>query len=73
MVCNGLKMGSFHLFVHRKWSRIIFTEPVERFWVLYPSLVSRVDLTSLASKQGASTHEMEKKSVGVLWIRPKFW
>ena len=23
MDCNGLKMGSFHLFVHPKWSRII--------------------------------------------------
>ena len=22
MVCNGLKMGSFHLFRHPKWSRI---------------------------------------------------
>ena len=26
MACNGLKMGSFHLFVHPKWSRIIFGE-----------------------------------------------
>ena len=24
MACNGLKMGSFQLFVHPKWSRIIF-------------------------------------------------
>ena len=24
MACNGLKMGSFHLFRHPKWSRIIF-------------------------------------------------
>ena len=24
MACNGLKKGSFHLFVHPKWSRIIF-------------------------------------------------
>ena len=24
MACNGLKMGLFHLFVHPKWSRIIF-------------------------------------------------
>ena len=24
MTCNGLKMGSFHLFRHPKWSRIIF-------------------------------------------------
>ena len=24
MACNGLKMGSFHLFVHPKWSGIIF-------------------------------------------------
>ena len=24
MSCNGLKMGSFHLFRHPKWSRIIF-------------------------------------------------
>ena len=24
MACNGLKRGSFHLFVHPKWSRIIF-------------------------------------------------
>ena len=24
MSCNGLKKGSFHLFVHPKWSRIIF-------------------------------------------------
>ena len=23
MACNGLKKGSFHLFVHPKWSRII--------------------------------------------------
>ena len=26
MSCNGLKKGSFHLFVHPKWSRIIFLE-----------------------------------------------
>ena len=24
MACSGLKKGSFHLFVHPKWSRIIF-------------------------------------------------
>ena len=24
MACNGLKMGSFHLFTYPKWSRIIF-------------------------------------------------
>ena len=24
MACNGLKMGSFHLFRHPTWSRIIF-------------------------------------------------
>ena len=24
MACNGLKRGSFHLFRHPKWSRIIF-------------------------------------------------
>ena len=24
MACNGLKMGSFYLFVHPKWSGIIF-------------------------------------------------
>ena len=24
MACNGLKKGSFHLFVHTKWSWIIF-------------------------------------------------
>ena len=24
MACNGLKMGSFHLFMHPKWCRIIF-------------------------------------------------
>ena len=24
MACNGLKKGSFHLFVHPKWSGIIF-------------------------------------------------
>ena len=24
MACSGLKMGSFHLFRHPKWSRIIF-------------------------------------------------
>ena len=24
MACNGLKMGSFHLFRHPKWARIIF-------------------------------------------------
>ena len=24
MACNGLKMGSFHLLVRPKWSRIIF-------------------------------------------------
>ena len=24
MACNGLKMGSFHLFRHPKWCRIIF-------------------------------------------------
>ena len=24
MACNGLKKGSFHLFVHPQWSRIIF-------------------------------------------------
>ena len=24
MACNGLKKGSFHLFLHPKWSRIIF-------------------------------------------------
>ena len=24
MACNGLKMGSLHLFVHTKWSRTIF-------------------------------------------------
>ena len=24
MACNGLKMGSFHLFRHPEWSRIIF-------------------------------------------------
>ena len=24
MACNELKMGSFHLFRHPKWSRIIF-------------------------------------------------
>ena len=23
LTCNGLKMGSFHLLVHPKWSRII--------------------------------------------------
>ena len=23
MACNGLKLGSFHLLVHPKWSRII--------------------------------------------------
>ena len=23
MACNGLQVGSFHLFVHPKWSRII--------------------------------------------------
>ena len=27
MACNGLKKGSFHLFVHPKWSRIIFGIP----------------------------------------------
>ena len=24
MACTGLKMGSFHFFVHAKWSRTIF-------------------------------------------------
>ena len=24
MACNGLKVGSFHLFVHPKWSKVIF-------------------------------------------------
>ena len=24
MACNGLKRGSFHMFRHPKWSRIIF-------------------------------------------------
>ena len=28
MACNGLKMGSFHLFVHRKWSRIILQQHI---------------------------------------------
>ena len=27
MACNGLKRGSFHLFVHPKWSWIIFGKP----------------------------------------------
>ena len=26
MACNGLKKGSFHLFVHPKWPKIIFLE-----------------------------------------------
>ena len=30
MACNGLKMGSFHLFRHPKWSRIIFEKI--HFW-----------------------------------------
>ena len=30
MACNGLKMGSFHLFRHPKWSRIIFGKT--HFW-----------------------------------------
>ena len=28
MACNGLKKGSFHLFVHPKWSRIIMEKHV---------------------------------------------
>ena len=56
---------------------------MEPVLVLYPSLVSRVDLTGLASskqqvassKQAASTREMGKNhsSVMVLRIQPKFW
>ena len=38
MACNGLNKGSFHLFVHPKWSRIIFGKthlsPIfDPFWV----------------------------------------
>ena len=30
MACNGLKMGSFHLFRHPKWSRLIFGSKKQR-------------------------------------------
>ena len=30
MACNGIKMGSFHVFTHPKWSRIIFGK--NAFW-----------------------------------------
>ena len=57
------------------------TEMMESVSVLRASLVSRVDLTGLASKQAASskqaatTREMggNHSSVVVLWVRPKFW
>ena len=52
-----------------------FTELVERVLVLCPSLVSRVDLLGLASKQASSTREMGKNqnSVVVLLIWSQFW
>ena len=28
MACNGLKMGSFHLFTHPKWCRIILQKHI---------------------------------------------
>ena len=38
MACNGLKMGSFHLFRHPKWSRIIFgTHIFDPFWTHFLS------------------------------------
>ena len=38
MACNGLKMGSFDLIRHAKWSRIIFGKT--QFWpILDPFLV----------------------------------
>ena len=40
MACNGLKVGSFCLFVHRKWSRIIFGKT--HFWPIFdPFLVPK--------------------------------
>ena len=33
MACHGLKKGSFHLFVHPKWSRIIFGKT--HFWPIF--------------------------------------
>ena len=40
MACYGLKKGSFHLFRHPKWSRIIFGKP--HFWPIFdPFLVAK--------------------------------
>ena len=35
LACNGLKKGSFHLFVHPIWSRIIFG--TTHFWPILDS------------------------------------
>ena len=40
MACNGLKRGSFHLFVHPKWCRVIFEKT--HFWPIFdPFLVAK--------------------------------
>ena len=59
--------------------KIRVTRMVLTIEVLQPSLVTRVELPGLVSKQAtavaASTHEIGKNntSVVVLWIQPNFW
>ena len=81
MACNGLKMGSFHLFRHPKWSRIIFgkthfsstflpifgrkTTHFSRHFVTLP----RQKWLEMGSKMGSSHLFRQPKSPGNVFLK----
>ena len=69
LACNGLKKGSFHLFVHPNWSRIIFG--TTHFWPIFDSFSVQTKLIfkALWDFRGAKTghHELKTRQKHLFW------
>ena len=69
MACYGLKKGSFHLFVHPKWSRIIVAKTY--FWPVFdPFFVPKQPIfKALWEFRRAKTghHELKTRQKNLFW------
>ena len=69
LACNGLKKGSFHLFVHPIWSRIIFG--TTHFWPIFDSfsVATKLIFKAFWDFRGAKTghHELKTRQKHLFW------
>ena len=69
MACNGLKKGSFHLFVHPIWCRIIFA--TTHFWPIFDSfsVATKLIFKAFWDFRGSNTghHKVKTRQKHLFW------